>query len=256
MEVPKIIWTFWHDINTLPSIVKYCIQGWKRHNPDYQIIILTENNFNNYINIPDRIKNNLNFKDHIQKFSDLIRCYVLAEYGGIWSDASIIMNEPLENWLLPMHNEFSGFYLEAFTTDDRYPVVESWFFACTKESQFMKMWRDEFSKIADYENVDKYIESRLEMIDRQKIDNLSYLAIHVAAQKVLQYDNYPLEKITLRKAEEGPYLYLVDAEWNSEKAIDILNIKNARLIINNKKYDKTIIKLRGYERYLINSKIK
>ena len=63
------------------------------------------------------------------------------------------------------------------------------------------------------------------------------MAIQVASQKVLQIDKYPLDSLILRKAEDGPFKYLVDAKWDSEKAIKLACSKNYR-----------IMKMRGAER--------
>jgi hypothetical protein len=116
--------------------------------------------------------------------------------------------------------EFSGFYLDDLTSDPQYPMIESCFFACNKGSEFIKRWRDEFSEIGQFPNVDGYVESRKKMgMNLQKISNPNYLAIHIAAQKVLQIDNYPRNRLILQKAEDGPFRYLVEAGWNSEKAV-------------------------------------
>ena len=69
------------------------------------------------------------------------------------------------------------------------------------------------------------------------------MAIHVAAQKVLQIDKYPLDSFILRKAEDGPFKYLVDAKWDSEKAL--------HLACSNKKYQFPIMKMRGAERNVL-----
>ena len=73
----------------------------------------------------------------------------------------------------------------------------------------------------------------------QKIDNTDYLAIHVAAQYVIQILHYPLSKFLLLKAEDGPFQYLVNRDWNIELATDD--------IISNK-ITTDLIKLRGCDR--------
>jgi hypothetical protein len=56
-------------------------------------------------------------------------------------------------------------------------------------------------------------------VDVQRIPNPNDLAMHIAAQKVLQIDKYPVDRLILQKAEDGPFRYLVEAGWNSEKAV-------------------------------------
>ena len=247
-RVPKIMWVFWDDPEHIPKTVRMCIESWKKYNPEYNIILLTKKNYNEYINIPYTIATHPHFNESMARFSDLIRLYALAEHGGIWLDSSILLKGPVDDWLFPRHAEFSGFYLEGFTQKKEYPVIESWFLACHKGSEFVRLWKEEFTQIAEYESVDKYIESRKKMgVDLQKIDHPNYLAIHVSAQKVLQIDHYPLNQLVLQKAEDGPYRYLVDAKWDSEKAL--------QLACNNDAYYTPIMKMRGIERKIIEKNI-
>ncbi len=246
-RVPKKIWTYWDDPDKIPKTVKMCMAGWKKYNPNYEIILLTKKNYKGYTTIPVNIANNKNFNDFPARFADLVRCYVLAEHGGVWIDSSILLKGSLDDWLFPRYGEFSGFYIDEFTEDKKYPVIENWFFACNKDSKFMKLWRDEFSELGRYENVEKYIESRKKIINFQKINNPNYLAMHISAQKVLQWDEYPTDGLILKKAEDGPFRFLVDAKWDSEKAL--------KLACSDKRYQMPIMKIRGAERDILEKKI-
>ena len=245
--IPKKIWTYWHDPNNIPKTVKLCMESWKKYNPNYEITLITKENYKKHVYIPKEIEEHKNFHDGHARFSDLIRLYVLSENGGVWIDSSILINSQLDDWLFTKYAEFSGFYIEGFTKKPQYPVIENWFFACNKNSEFVRKWRDEFSEISKFENVDKYIESRKGFVDTQGINSLNYLAIHVSAQKVLQKDKYPLNNLILKKAEDGPYSYLVDSDWNSEKAL--------KLACKNRKYHKNLMKIRSCERSVFESKI-
>lgn len=246
--IPKIIWTYWDDLNTLPSVVKMCMKGWRKYNPDFQIILLTKENYKKYVNIPTKATNHSNFNDNPTRFADLVRLWTLAQHGGVWIDSSIILKRPLEEWIFPKSTEFSGFYIDSFTKNKKYPVIENWFFGCGKESSFMKLWRDEFTQLSNYNNVDEYLESRKKLgVDFQGISIPNYLAMHISAQKVLQKDKYPIHRLLLRKAENGPFKYLVDSGWNSEKAL--------KLACNNKMYQTPIMKIRGCERKILESKL-
>jgi hypothetical protein len=245
---PKKIWTYWDNPDKIPKIVKMCIEGWTLSNPNYEIILLTKKNFKGYVTIPDEIRNSINFQDNPARFSDLVRLWTLAEHGGIWVDASILLKVSLDEWLFPKYAEFSGFYIDMMTKQKEYPIIESWFFACNKDSKFVKLWRDEFSKIALYPNIEKYLESRKEMgVDYEKISNPHYLAIHVAAQKILQIDKYPLDSLILQRAEDGPFKYLVDAKWDPEKGL--------RLACDTKSYQAPIMKIRSDERVILDKLI-
>lgn len=147
---------------------------------------------------------------------------MLAEHGGIWLDASTYAYARLEDWLLPLPEgvEFGGFYLEGFTNIPHFPVIESWFFACRPRSEFVTLWRDEFLRLMDFASAEDYVQDAITQgVDLQEIMGPAYLAIHVAAQIVLQLRAYPLERLVLFRAEDGPYRYLVSNEWQSELAV-------------------------------------
>ena len=241
-QAPKRIWTYWDREDRIPKTVKMCMRGWAKWTPDYEIVLLTKKNYKGYVTIPNELTSHPNFNDMPARFADLVRVWALAEHGGIWIDSSIILKAPLDDWLFPKYAEFSGFYINGMTKTT--PVIENWFFACNKGSPFVKKWRDEFSKIAQYSCVEQYVNSRIQMgVDIEKITIPIYLAMHVSAQKVLQLDQYPMESMILRKAEDGPFRYLVDAKWDSEKAV--------RAACLDPSYQTPILKMRGIERSVV-----
>jgi hypothetical protein len=245
---PKIIWTYWDSPDRIPKTVKMCMTGWKKYNPDYEVILLTKGNYKQYVTIPDEIASDPNFSDNPTRFADLVRVWTLAQNGGVWIDSSIILKESLDNWLFPYPAEFSGFYIASFTKGGLPPVIENWFFACNKGSEFVRRWRDEFSQIAKCPSVEKYVKSRKEMgVNYEGISSPIYLAMHISAQKVLQIDKYPLDSLILRKAEDGPFKYLTENGWDSERAL--------KFACKNKQYQGPIMKMRGSERGIVEEKI-
>lgn len=236
---PRKIWTYEEKpaAGQLKKSVNMCIQSWKKYNPNYEITILTRKNFFSYINIPEEISNNRNFQDI---FPDLLRLWALTEHGGVWMDSTVLLKAPLDSWIFPKYAEFSGFYGEDGVdskdgNDESQKQIQSWFMACNKNSKFIRAWRDEFTQIANYPNVEKYMESR------KKLGITS--PILTAVQKVLQIDNYPLNTLILRKSEDGPVKYLVDAKWNSEKAL--------KLACLNKIYQTPIMRIRNTEQKIL-----
>jgi hypothetical protein len=245
---PRIIWTYWDNPNKIPKTVMMCMESWKKSNPNYEIILLTKYNYKQYVNIPEKIVSNKNFDDNPTRFADLVRVYALAEHGGVWVDSSILISKSLDDWLFPRAAEFSGFYIDGFTKNKSMPVIENWFFACDKNSRFMKLWRDEFSEIANYSSVEEYVESRKQMgVDFEKITLPNYLAMHISAQKVLQIDKYPIGTLILNRAEDGPLKYLSDTNWNSSEAM--------KLVCKKIGYRLPLMKMRSSERNILENEI-
>jgi hypothetical protein len=162
----------------------------------------------------------------------------------------VLVKQPFSNWLAPpggsLAPEFIGYYIAGMTTTA--PVIENWFYAAAPGSPFMRAWRDEFSKLADYPSVSDYVASRQALgVDISKVNSPDYLAQHVAAQKVFQTDGYPRDRMYLRCAEEGPLRYLADNNWDSAKALQAACAAPT--------YQTPMMKLRGVERGVLESEL-
>ena len=218
--IPKKIWTFWNG--EIPNVVNKCINTWKKYNPEYKITLLNKENLSQYL--PDLDISNMKNIDSDARLSDIIRLNILAKEGGIWSDASIICLKPFD-WINDLHNkedsEFVGFYIDSFTIPqykDKSPVIESWFFACVPQSKFVCDWRDEFSKITNFNSINDYLNDlKSQSVNFQNIAMPNYLTIHISAQKVLQGNKK--YKLSLIKAEDDAFKYLTLNGWDSKKAI-------------------------------------
>jgi hypothetical protein len=222
-NVPKQIWTYWNDENTIPETVRLCMKSWKKHNPDYKITLLTKKNYKDHVAIPKEIANHANMNDMKQRFADLVRVYVVAEHGGVWVDSSTLMNKSLDSWLYSDKRDADlyGFTIDLAPTKKRFPILENWFFAAPPQSPFVIAWRDEFSNLTKHANPNKYVESveKLGVDVKDWVVSNTYLAQHVAAQKVIQHDKYPLSKLALLNAGDGPYKYLTKNDWDSRKGL-------------------------------------
>ena len=242
-EIPKIIWTYWRD-ETIPYMIRRCIDSWKKYNPDYEIRILNKNSIREWIRDIDI--ENMKMNDSPARESDLVRLSILPIYGGIWADASIIMNRSMDyirNIQKEKGCEFIGYYSDAFTARPEYPVVESWFFGCVPGSSFMLNWRDEFFKLNTYNSPKDYVDSkRAQGIDLQDLKWIEYLAIHVSAQAVMQTLMTPHEvaqKLHFMKAEDGPLKHV--SENLSESLINLCKQGNSSPFIKLRNADRDVI---------------
>ena len=91
-ENSKIIWTFWaQGIDNAPTLVKKCIENIKINSGEYELKILTKDNFTQYTELPKEIVENENIS--LAHFSDILRMKLLSEYGGIWVDSTMFFTE-------------------------------------------------------------------------------------------------------------------------------------------------------------------
>ena len=93
----KIIWQYWHQgVENAPELIKKCLASVKHFNPDYEVKVLTFETIEDYVSLPQRYYDLLaRGKMKTALFSDILRLYLLRQYGGIWIDATIMLTAPL-----------------------------------------------------------------------------------------------------------------------------------------------------------------
>jgi Capsular polysaccharide synthesis protein len=100
----KIIWQFWQqgiDENT-PKLVLTCLNSVKKHSNGHEVILLSKQTLNEYIDeLPEFIWNKFGKGGFdFPKIANLVRLQLLSAYGGVWLDATIYLTKPLEEaWL-------------------------------------------------------------------------------------------------------------------------------------------------------------
>lgn len=98
-EIPpnSILWTFWwQGEEELPDIIRVCVQSQKKYSNNHKMIMITKENIDNYVKLPSYIHRKVdNGTITITHFSDIIRVYLLSQYGGAWLDATIYLSKPI-----------------------------------------------------------------------------------------------------------------------------------------------------------------
>ena len=98
-QIPKKIWLFWNEsLDKAPNIVKFCVNTIYKLCPDYEINVLSLENYKKYVEDQIIISLMDNEEIKINHKSDLIRFYLLYKYGGIYLDSSIIILQSFD-WL-------------------------------------------------------------------------------------------------------------------------------------------------------------
>ena len=120
-ETNHLIFVFWlQGLETAPKIVLACVDSIKK-NTNYEVIVLNNDNYANWVNIPDYIIKKKDTKQMtIAAFSDVLRFALLARYkGSIWMDATLFLSQPMPD----------NFYLYSIITrkGDYNPVIVSAF---------------------------------------------------------------------------------------------------------------------------------
>lgn len=225
-SIPKNIWTYW-DSEDLPDFVSKCIDKWRRLHPEWSVVVLNPKNLKDYLPETDVFK--LKFADTKPRQSDFVRLHILPKYGGVWADASVVPTRSWD-WVIEEQkkngSDFIGYYRQGATTRPEYPVIESWFFACPKGSNFVSKLRDEMLTMNSLKNEAEYKENvKARGVDIQNIPQPDYLNIYLSAQAVMQTQMTPEEirtKIHVFPSEEGPFRHSVENKWNPSASIKSL----------------------------------
>lgn len=221
--IPKVIWTYWHDLSNIPNLVTKCIDTWIIHNYDYEINILDDYKFKKLTGIDiNEVFSITNTKTH-QKKSDFIRLTLIYRFGGIWMDASIICLKPLD-WIHDIKNsEFIGFLV----ADDGDPIIESWFLAAVPKSTLLYDWLEEFNQSLQYKLEMDYCN---DIMSEYPVPNhlrrmLPYLTIHLCNWLLLFLDPTRYKVYFMSSIENGPLFYMKTFRYNFYKTCDDIRKK-------------------------------
>lgn len=93
----NIIWIFWwQGTENMPLTVKKCYQSVLKNSNSSTVILITKYNYTEYIKIPEYIIEKFNHGNiTITHFSDILRMYLLYNYGGAWLDATIFVSQAI-----------------------------------------------------------------------------------------------------------------------------------------------------------------
>ena len=126
-------------------------------------IVLTSKTYKGYVTIPGELVGHPIFTLDAKRFHDLVCLWTLAEHGGVWITPTMhrehdehsqhrkhSIKKPLLEY--DSNKEFHGYY-DADGIDTRY-------MECIKGSAFIRAWRDEYSRLAEFPSVERYLQSR------------------------------------------------------------------------------------------------
>lgn len=135
MSIPKVIHYCWFGRGKMPKLAEKCIESWKKYCPDYEIVCLTEDNFD--------INQNRYAREAYEAgkwafVSDYARLKVLYDEGGIYLDTDVELIKPLDD--LIADTGYMGF-------DDNGIVSTGLGFACEKGNELVG------ALLADYDDI-------------------------------------------------------------------------------------------------------
>ena len=136
----KILWSYWDGPKN--EFVRDAYNSWKKYLPDWDIRLLNKNTASQY----KITRKPSNFDQLIAaKQSDVIRLNLLYNYGGLWLDATIVLNENLD-WLVKRMGDNPYFGYMVPNTG----YIENWLIMVNQtHNESIKKWRDLFVKVLE-----------------------------------------------------------------------------------------------------------
>lgn len=131
---PRHIWILWQQgWENAPPIVQRCAQSWKDMNPGWEVHLISEEQVCEFA--PDY--KNINAPNiSAAARSDIARLFLLQAHGGVWTDATVFCQIPLDDWLPKVMG--AGFFM--FSKPRPYRVSDVWFLASADQTELLNQW--------------------------------------------------------------------------------------------------------------------
>ena len=136
----KYIWICWFQgMESAPELVKRCYASVKRNMPNKEVIVITKENMDQYVDFPEHILGK--WKKGLitdTKMSDFLRMELLIRYGGLWMDSTIFLSGPIPDWVY----EKDIFMYSIDDSEDITRVYNNYFIYSKKDYPVLKTLRD------------------------------------------------------------------------------------------------------------------
>lgn len=104
------IWVcWWQGEEKMPDVVKICYRSIKKMSGKHPVVLITDYNCKDYVKLPqfiwDKYAAGVISKTHL---SDILRFYLLKEYGGIWMDITNFITAEIDTFV-PVESDFFSY---------------------------------------------------------------------------------------------------------------------------------------------------
>jgi hypothetical protein len=242
-NIPRIIWTYWHDPQ-IPPKVKQMLDERRKVLGSWDHRVLNEDTVYDYIP-KDEFPQGYDALGHQHK-ADWIRLYLLKTYAGCWMDASIIVNradelEELYELSLEQDVGLTGYYLpERLANGNPRSWIENFILLAPIGSSIINKWFDEFTLAIEIGFLPYkkrvFLKKDVSNIFPKEDENTYY-----TAYASLQYILTDCDRIVIKDASKSVYTYHDECRWDSPCVIKKINNTS-------KNQQPDIIKLIGQDR--------
>ena len=215
------IWTlWWQGENLMPPIVRSTIQSIKQAS-DKEVILITKYNYDEYIKLPEQIRNKVGGGISYAHLSDYIRISLLDEYGGLWIDSTVLCSKKIPDEIYGMRfftvkDERSSYKFQSrgrwncqvFGSSMRHYGL----FNILR--QLMENYWDKFDAAIDYLFFDSLIDWVLEENDTIMKDLYDIHVNNTHMHELLGMINMPYKDSLVKEWEKDTFLYKLTYKLN------------------------------------------
>ena len=181
------IWMFWWSgEKDAPEVVRACIENTRRMAGDHPVYVLSAQNYMDFVSLKPIVVQRLQEGNiSVTHFSDILRMNLLAEYGGLWLDATIFCTRPIDGL------QFEQPLFSGKNPGNDFTNVSGWNWT----TYAMYGWRGNrlYSLVRDFFN--QYLEDHTHFIDYFLMDH----AIRLVSSECRESETW-LYKLTWKKA--------------------------------------------------------
>ena len=148
----QFVWFCWlQGIEQAPPIVRACLASLKQNLKDREIIIVTENNWREYVELPEHIVRRWEKRQMPPAlFTDLLRLQLLIRHGGTWIDSTVLCTGTAHAKDLLDADLFLFQYRSPESSPASFEGISNWFItSCTNNTVLLVLrdllyayWRD------------------------------------------------------------------------------------------------------------------
>lgn len=220
-ERSQKVWICWlQGIENAPELVQRCYESVKKNLVDREVIIITEDNYKDYIVFPEHIQRKYDdgviTKTH---FSDLLRLELLIKYGGTWVDSTVLCtSSEIKEYILD--SDLFLYQCLKPGRDGHDTVISSWLItACTNNPillltrELLYQYWKKYNYMKDYFLLHKFFQLAIETYPKEwkKVIPFSNSIPHILLlnlfedynEKWLEYvnDMTPFHKLSYKYSE-------------------------------------------------------
>lgn len=141
------IWFCWlQGVEQAPVVIKACYHSILLNLPDYKIIVIDNENWKEYVELPDYIVEKWNKKIiPPANFTDLLRLQLLIRYGGSWIDSTVLctgITKQNEEYTRPYLNADLFFFQYTQPGSSQWGGISNWFITSCTNNEVLMVLRD------------------------------------------------------------------------------------------------------------------